>query len=445
MGRKLESARDIWVRVLGELQVQVNKANYNTWLRDSEGISYEDNVFVVSVPNVFIAEWVSQRLSSLIEKSLSNIVGSDVSIQIEVRCHEPKRAEPPICSYQTDGGTSSKIRKRGFNPRYTFDNLVVSDYNHLAVTAAREAVDYPGQAYNPLYIYSDTGQGKTHLLHAIGQEAKSKGIKAIYIAAESFTSEFVLAVRQKEVEAFRSKFRDVQIVLFDDMQFICDKKQCLQCFLQIFKELYSNEQQIVITADCHPREVSSLDDKLKSRLQSGLVTSISCPDFETRLEILHAKAEALEVAVTEEALQIIAGKTQGSIRELEGALTYCATQARLSGTDITKQTVNNFLTGNNNNHGDSIISTVVNYFNLPAEEIKGRKRSKEVVLARHIVMYLMREENGSSFTEIGRTLGNRNHATAIYGYNKIASELNINSTLCQQIAYIREQLRPHKF
>jgi chromosomal replication initiator protein len=445
VGRKLESARDIWARALGELQIQVNKANYNTWLRDSEGVGYEDGTFVICVPNIFVAEWVSQRLRSLVEKSLSNILGRDINVQIEVRRHEQKQLEASACSFHADGGTSSKVRKRdGFNSRYTFGNFVVSDHNYLTFNAAREVAEYPGQAYNPLYIYSDTGQGKTHLLHAIGQEATNKGIKAIYVAAENFTSEFILAIKQKQVETFRSKFRDVQTLLFDDVQFIGDKKQCQQCFLQIFKELFSNEQQIVITADCHPRDVPSVDSKLRSRLQSGLVTFMECPDTEARLEILRTKAAMLKVSVTEDVLQVIAEEMQGSIRELEGALAYCAAQAKLSGTDITKQTVNNFLTGNNHGNGNSIINAVASYFNQPVEAIKGQKRNKEVVLARHVAMYLLREENGKSFAEIGRIIGNKNHATAIYGYDRIASELNVNPTLCQQIDCIKERLRTNK-
>jgi chromosomal replication initiator protein len=440
----LESARDTWARALGELQIQVNKANYNTWLRESEGVSLEANVFTISVPNIFVAEWLSKRLHSLIEKTLANILGKDVAARIQVHSQGQEQADSSICALQADGGTSSKTKRGRFNPKYTFSNFVVSDCNRLAYTAAREIAEKPGHTYNPLVIYSETGQGKTHLLHAIGQETRNKGFKAVYITAEQFTSEFVLAVRQKEVEDFRGKFRDIQTFLLDDVQFIYDKKQSLQCFLQLFKELYSNEQQIVITADCHPKDTPSLDNKLKSRLQSGLVVPMEPPDFDTRLAILRAKAEAIGVLVSEEALQTIAEKMHDNVRELEGALAYLAAQARLSGINITRQTINRLLTGNSKQRGEVMIQAAADYFDLPAEEIKSTKRDRKVVLARHIVMYLMREENNDSFTEIGKALGNRNHATALYGYEKIAGELNINPSLCQQISQIKEKINRHK-
>lgn len=441
----MESARDIWVRALGELEIQVNKANYTTWLKGSEGVSFQDNVFIVSAPNIFVAEWLSTHLHSLIAKTLANILDKDVAVQIEVINQDQKQLDFLIHPHQADGGTSSKTRQDRFNPKYTFGNFVVSDCNRLAYTAAKEvAENHPGHIYNPLFIYSETGQGKTHLLHAIGQETRNRGFKASYITAEQFTSEFVRAARQREVENFRGRFRDIQTFLLDDVQFIYDKKQSSQCFLQLFKELHNNEQQIVITADCHPKDMPSLDNKLKSCLQWGLVVPMEPPNFETRLAILHAKAATIGVPVSEEALQVIAEKMHDNIRELEGALAYFAAQAKLSGSNITQQTINKFLTGSSNQHNEMIIEVAADYFDLPTEEIKSKNRNRKVTLARHIAMYLMREESNDSFTEIGKALGNRNHATVIYGYEKIASELNVNPSLCHQISQIKEKISRHK-
>ncbi|MDY7018970.1 MAG: chromosomal replication initiator protein DnaA [Chloroflexota bacterium] len=438
------SARDVWERALGELQLQVNKANFNTWLSSSQGISYQDNVFIVGVPNIFIAEWLSKRLHSLIKKTLTNILGKDIELEIIVCSKDQNQFASSSASRQIDGGTSSKARQKLFNPKYTFDNFIVSDCNRLAFAAAQEVVENPGRIYNPLLIHSNTGQGKTHLLHAIGQAANSNGFKIVYTTAEQFTSQFILAARQREIENFHDKFRDIDTLLFDDIQFMYDKKQSLQCFFQVFNELHSNNRQIVITADCHPKDMSTLSNKLRSRLQWGLVVPVEPADYKTRLAILRGKAATLGMPIPEEVLQTIAERMHDNVRQLEGALAYFTAQARLSGTNITAEVINKFLTVRKDQHEEIIIKTTADYFNLSVEEIISKNRDRKVVLARQIAMYLMRQENNDSFTEIGKILGNRNHATALHGYEKIAGEININLHLSQQISQIKEIINMHK-
>ena len=441
----MESAKEIWERALGELQIQVSRANYTTWLSNSQGISYQDNIFVVGVPNIFVAEWLSQRLCSLVRNTLANIIDKDIDIQFVVHNQDQLQASSLAHANQTDGGTSSKVKRHKLNPRYTFDNFVVGDCNRLAYAAAAEVAENPGHIYNPLFIHSSTGQGKTHLLHAIGHIATSNGFPVAYISAEQFTSEFVLAVRQRQVEDFRGKFRNIHIFLFDDIQFLANKKQTMQCFFHIFNELYSNNHQIVITSDRSPKDMAMLSNKLRSRLEWGLVASIQPPDFETRLSILRAKAEATLTPRLEEALQIIAEKIYGNVRQIEGALAYLTAQAKLSGAEIRPQVVNKLLTGITNNQDTRvIIQTVADYFDLPVEELTSKKRDRKVALARQIAMYLMREENNYSFTQIGKELGNRNHATVLHGYEKIASEMNINYKLHAQVLEIKEKLTLHK-
>ncbi len=439
------ATQDIWERALGELQIQVSKANYTTWLSNTQGLSHQDNIFVVSVPNIFVAEWLSKRLYSLVRNTLANIIGKNIDVQFVV--HNQDQLQAPSLAYanQTDGGTSSKVRRGKFNPRYTFDNFVVGDCNRLAYAAAVEVAENPGHTYNPLFIHGTTGQGKTHLLHAIGHTAISNGLRVACTSAEQFTTEFVLGVRQKQVEDFRGKFRNIHILLFDDIQFLANKKQTLQCFFHTFNELYSNTYQIVITSDQPPKDMTMLSNKLRSRLEWGLVVPVQPPDFETRLSILRAKAEAMLTPELEKVLQIIAEKMHGNVRQMEGALAYLTAQAKLSGVEITPQIVNRLLTGTTGNHDTKlIIHTVANYFDLPTEELPGRKRDRNIVLARQIAMYLMREENNYSFAQIGKELGNRNHATAIHGYEKIASEININHKLHDQIAEIKETINSSK-
>ncbi|UCD22420.1 MAG: ATP-binding protein, partial [Chloroflexota bacterium] len=234
----MEPAKEIWQNALGKLQLQVSKANYTTWLSNSQGLRCQDSTFVVSVPSIFIAEWLSKRLYPMVRKTLVDIMGKDIDVQFVVQNNEQLAASQS--ARQTDGGTSTKARRYTFNPRYTFDNFVVSDSNRLPYAAALEVAENPASSYNPLFIHSSTGQGKTHLLHAIGNLTTSNGAQVAYITAEQFANEFVLAVREKQVDKFRSKFRNIHIFLFDDVHFLLDKKQTLQCFFHVFNELYSN-------------------------------------------------------------------------------------------------------------------------------------------------------------------------------------------------------------
>ncbi len=442
-GDRLESAKEIWQTALGKLQIQISKANYTTWLRDSQGLSCQDNLFVVAVPNVFVAEWLSKRLYPLVRKTLVDITGKDIDVRFEIQNREQLATSPLIA--QTDGGTSSKATQYRFNPKYTFDNFVVSDSNRLAYAAAVEVAENPGNSYNPLFIHSSTGQGKTHLLHAIGHLTTNNGLQAAYVTAEQFANEFILAVREKQVDRFRNKFRNIHVFLFDDVHFLIDKKQTLQCFFHTFNELYSNNRQIVITADCAPQNMRPFGNKLKSRLEGGLVVDLQPPDLETRLNILRAKAATIMTSELEGVLHIIAEKVCENVRQLEGALVYLTAQAKLSGTRITPETINNLLTSLTCKQDIKLLlRTVADYFSIPPEELINRKRDRKTTLARHVAIYLMREGYNCSLTEIGKELGGRNHATILHGYEKIANELSVSPALSSQIEEIKEQLNSQK-
>ncbi len=439
----MEPAKSIWESALGKLQIQVSKANYTTWLSNSQGLRCQDSIFVVSVPNIFIAEWLSKRLYPLVRKTLVDIMGKDVDVQFVVQNSEQLTASPS--AKLTDGGTSSKAKQYRFNPRYTFDNFVVSDSNRLPYAAALEVAENPGSSYNPLFIHSNTGQGKTHLLHAIGNLTANNGTQAAYITAEQFANEFVLAVRENQVDKFRSKFRNIHIFLFDDVHFLIDKKQTLQCFFHTFNELYSDNHQIVITADCAPRDLHPLSSKMKSRLEGGLVIDIQPPDFEARLNILRAKADATMTSDLEEVLQVVAKKVCENVRQLEGALVYLTAQAKLSGTKITPETINKLLTSTNRKQDIKLLlQTVADHYNLSTEELISKRRDRKTALARGVATYLMREGYNCSLTEIGKELGGRNHATILHGYEKLASELSINPNLANQVTEIKRKAGPHK-
>jgi len=431
------SAKEAWARALGQLQLQVNRINYDTWLSDSQGISCENDVFVVSVPNTFIAEYLTKRFHSLIKKTIAIILGKDLEVQFVVQQPTVSREKP----LQRDGGVSTKMKTYRFNPKYTFARFVVGDCNRLAYAAATEVSQKPSLVYNPLIIHGDTGRGKTHLLHAIGHMAIGSGLNVVYSSADQFITEFVLAVKQNDVDHFRSKFAPVNMFLFDDFQLLDNKKQTQQLFFHTFNELYHNNCQIVIAADCAPKEMSLVGNRLRSRLQCGLVTQIQPLDFGTRLAILQAKSTEKRLPIIEETLQFIAQKIQDNVYQLEGALTYLDAYTKLTGLSLTPQIVTKLLTTNKNNDDCKlIVQTVAEYFDCSLEQLLGRKRDRETSLARQIAAYLLREKGNYSFREISNILGNRNHATILHGYKKIANDLEVNSKLKRQISQIKQQI-----
>jgi len=441
----LESAKEIWETALGELQLQVSRANYTTWLKDSHGVSCQESVFIVGVPNTFIAEWLTKRLHSLVRKILAQLLGRDIDVQFIIHNQEQRQSSSLASANQTDGGAGTKERVHRFNPKYTFDNFIVGDCNRLAYAATIEVAENPGRNYNPLFIYGSTGQGKTHLLHAIGRRATNNGLQVACTSAEQFTNEFVLAIKQGHADDFYSKFTSVHMLLFDDLQFINNKKQTQQCFFQIFNILHNNNRQIVITADRHPKDMPLLSNKLRSRLECGLIAPIQPPDFETRLSILRAKAQQMMITSSDKVLYLLAEQIKENVRRLEGALIYLSAQSRLTGTELTPQTVNRLLTSTITKQDRQLIApTVADYFNLSMMELTGKSRDRRTSLARQIAMYLMREQGNYSFPEIGKALGNRNHATIIHGYKKIASEMSINSKLCHQVSEIRGKIISNK-
>ncbi len=408
-------------------------------------MSCQKNTFEVGVPNAFIAEWLTKRLHSLVTKTLAQILGRDIDVQFIIHNQDQLQGSSLSFAHQTDGGTSTKEKVHRFNPKYTFDSFIVGDCNRLAYASTMEIAENPGHSYNPLLIHSSTGQGKTHLLHAIGHRATSNGLNVAYTTAEQFTNNFVSAIKHGQTEDFCSKFSAAHILLFDDIQFINDKKQTQQHFFQTFNELYSNGCQIVITADSHPKDLALLSNKLKSRLECGLITLIESPDFETRLSILRAKAEEMMIPASDEVLYLLADQVQENIRQLEGALVYLNAQSRLAGTELTPQIVNKLLTnGTIRQDKRLIIQTVANYFNLSPEELIGKKRDRRTSLARQVAMYLMREESNYSFNEVAKALGDRNHATVVHGYKKIVTEMSIDSKLCRQILDIKKNIAANK-
>jgi chromosomal replication initiator protein len=432
------SAQEIWEAALGELQVQVTRSYYRTWLEKTTGLSYEGDQFVVGVPNAFVAEYLNQNQRSLIEKTLIGLTSPDIKVAFRVASARETTTAAPTA------------RPTG-QARYTFDSFVVSNSNRLAYAAALSAAENPGHGYNPLFLYGGVGLGKTHLLHAIYHAARTNNFRALYVSAEQFTNEFVSAVREKSTDEFRSKFRNVDILLIDDIQFISGKEQTEESFFHTFNELHNANRQIVMTSDCPPKSMPLLGARLCSRFEWGLVADIKPPDFETRLAILRAKAEQEKTEVPPEVLEFIAQRIQQNIRELEGSLHRAIAYARLFRALLTPELAARALediAGKGPKGAaltpERVIRAVAQSFQIDPEDLKGRKRDRTTALARQMAMYLLKEGSSCSLAQIGLEFGKRDHSTVTHAVQRIAAEADNDPYLRRKLADIRHDLSPKK-
>ena len=437
------SAQQIWEAALGELQIQVNKPNYHTWLDKTVGLSHQDDQFFIAVPNTFVAEYLDKNQRSLIEKVLTGIIHHEVTVQFHVDSSHPNSA----ASYgnQARNAPAHQTSLPLFNPKYTFNSFVVGSCNQLAHAAAIRIAQNPGNSYNPLFIYGGAGLGKTHLLHAIGHTALANNIKVLYVRAEHYTNDLMNAIREKNTEEFRNKYRSVDMLLVDDVQFFSGKGQTGENFFHTFDELHNANRQIAITSDRPPKSIPLLPDRLRSRFEWGLVTDIQTPDFETRLAILEAKAKQNGANVSAAVLEFIALQIQQNIRALEGSLNRVVAYAKLIRTILTPELAAQALKDIADNEPQTstvtpglIIEAVVNSFQLTPSDLKGRKRDEATALARQVAMYLIRQETDYSLAAVGQELGGRSPATVTHAYQKIANDIHNSPTLGRKIFDIQK-------
>jgi len=430
----VRSAQQIWETALGELEIEVNKPNFRTWLCGTVGVSFLESEFVVGVPNTFVAEFLEKNLRSLVEKVLTGVTKREVQVHFRVTSGEDRSPSqnqaPPL-----------------FNPRYTFDTFVVGTSNQLAYAAAQKVVENPGRTYNPLFVHGPAGLGKTHLLHAMGHAAVAEGLDTLYVSAEQFTNELVAAIREGEMDRFRTKYRNVDMLLIDDVQFFSGKERTRENFFHTFNALHASNRQIAITSDCPPHSLPQIQDHLRSRFEWGLVTDLQPPDFETRLAILQAKAKRDGVEVMPDVLELIALQIKENIRRLEGSLNRVVAYARLVKALVTPELAARALDDIASDEPPprpvtlpQITEAVASSFQTPISDLKGRKRDGATVLARQVTMYLMRQETDCSLAEIGRELGDRSPATISYAYEKVANNISADPYLRRQVFNIQQTI-----
>lgn len=436
-----------WQIVLGQLQMEMPKASYDTWVRDTHPMGYENGILTVGVSNTYARDWLESRLSSTVSRSLIGIMNCNVAVNFIVSQNGGEGKSASIDEKYDDLGIESlnePLYNPSLNHRYTFENFVVGAGNRLAHAACQAVTEKPARAYNPLFLYGGVGLGKTHLLHAIGNACQARGLNVLYVSSEEFTNDMINAIRSHTTQAFREKYRSIDLLLIDDIQFIAGKESTQEEFFHTFNTLHGQDKQIIVSSDRPPKALVTLEERLRSRFEWGLTADIQPPDLETRLAILRYKAERTGRYVPDNILETIARRVQSNIRELEGALNRILAFAELSGATITPQLTEvalaDLLPQPNDLKPERVVTLVANSFNLSAESILGRDRSQAVVLPRQVAMYLLRKEGNISLPQIGEALGGRDHTTIMYGIEKISDLLERDDRLRRQVVQIRQQL-----
>ncbi len=450
-------ADQVWQAALGELQLQMTKPTFNTWLKNTSLVSYEDGTFVIGVHNAYAKDWLENRLLSIIKRTLVGIVGHSVEVKFVVwpksqrgsaRTAEAQDLGPLLSGSQefAPAPPPPSLAKPSpmLNPKYTFETFVVGSSNRLAHAASLAVAENPAEAYNPLFIYGGVGLGKTHLLQAIGHVCQRKALRVLYVSSEEFTNDLINSIRNHTTEHFRDKYRTIDVLLVDDIQFIAGKESTQEEFFHTFNTLHAANKQIVISSDRPPKAILTLEERLRSRFEGGLIADIQPPDLETRIAILRFKAESQPLSVPDEVIDLIAHRVLSNVRELEGALNRVVAYAKLMGKSLTLEVASaalrDLVPRRESLTLEQILETVANFYGLKVEDLKGRKRSKELVRPRQMAMYLMREEARASLPQIGEALGGRDHTTVLYGHGKICDQIERDERLRRELLAIKERL-----
>jgi chromosomal replication initiator protein len=436
-----------WQAAVGQLQMDMPKASFDTWVRNTEFVSHQNGMFTIGVQNPYARDWLESRLSSTVTRILTGMMNQPESVEFVVyqqeRAH-PEEADQPSESQRFEDSPVSRKANSTINPRYMFEHFVVGASNRMAHAACLAVAENPAQAYNPLFLYGGVGLGKTHLLHAIGNTAVNMGLEALYVSSEEFTNDLINAIRTHNTPAFRDRYRRIDVLMIDDIQFIAGKESTQEEFFHTFNTLHGQNKQIIISSDRPPKAMVTLEERLRSRFEWGLCVDIQPPDLETRIAILRSKADRANREVPCEILETIARQVQSNIRELEGSLTRVMAFSDLSGLPMTPQLVSSALADLLPQRSDinplQVIQAVARAYGIQPEQLLGRDRSREIALPRQVAMYLLREEGKVSLPQIGVALGGRDHTTVMYACDKVADLIERDDRLRRQVIQIRETL-----
>lgn len=456
----------IWQAVLGEIELNLSRAHFITWFKDTFISSFENNRFIICVPNAFVKKWLEEKYHKNILSALTNVTKNPVEeiiYKIELRpANGPNNQPNPVKVTEPEAERENKktttlssneapsgnggVNRFGLNPRYVFENFIVGRGNELAHAACLAVAKNLGKSYNPLFIYGGVGLGKTHLLQAIGNAVAKDTDKILYVTSEKFTNSYIQAVRGGRAKEFKNLYRNVDLLLVDDVQFMGGKDGTQEEFFHTFNELQQNDKQIILTSDRPPKSIPAIESRLISRFESGMVADIGKPDTETKIAILEKKAIEKGFPLDKEILNYIAERVQNNVRELEGALIKVIASHQFKGLEPSLKTVKEVLNDYVSNiqtrslTAKEIIEATAKFYNITYKDLVGKSRKKELVWPRQIAIFLIREDIGSSYPTIGAELGGRDHTTAMHSYTKINHEINDggNEKIKQEIGSIRQ-------
>ncbi len=454
----------LWQSALGELELSLSKANFTTWFKNTFIVSFDKKTVTIGVPNAFTKTWLENKYHKEISKALNNITDNGVEsivYQVTSKKKTSSALSPapsvPGASYAAPGGRADQAgpqQKGGeqnlsLNKHYTYDNFIVGKGNELAHAACLAISQKPGEVYNPLFIYGGAGLGKTHLMHAVGHEVLKRfpDKKVIYVTCERFTNEFIRSISKGGADTFKNFYRGADVLLIDDIQFLAGKEGTQEEFFHTFNALHQQNRQIVVSSDRPPKAIPSLENRLVSRFEWGMIADIAQPDYETRVAILEAKSKEKECSLAPEIIALIANTIHSNVRELEGALNRIIAYHELNNTNPSPESVKNLLSsvnGYQKREGaitvKQIINTVAEFFDISVDKLIGTSRKKELVVPRQITMFLMREEANCSFPMIGQELGGRDHTTAMHACEKIKKAFDEDEKIRQDITLLRQRL-----
>lgn len=451
----------LWNAVLSEIELNTTRASFITWFQYVFLLDLKDGVAHIGVPDSFAKEWLENKFSKTILKILRNLNPDIKDIKISInQASKPnsyfihlknQRAELKLEKTNNNqlGFQELEInRETNLNPKYTFNNFIIGSFNELAHAAALSIIKNPGKSYNPLFIYGPSGVGKTHLLQAVGNELlkqQDKKIKILYIPSEKFTNELINSLKNHEIDKFKEKYKQIDLLIVDDIQFLTGKEKTQEEFFYIFKDLYEENKQIILSSDRSPKSIATLEDRLRSRFEGGMIADINFPDYETRVAILKVKASQQNISIPDDILHYIASQNQKNIRELEGSLNNIIAGAQLNPSfltlkNITKTLSNTISSPHKIINYKHILQTVANFYNLTEKDLIEKNRSQEVVKPRQITMFLLRQELKNSFPFIGQKLGGRDHTTVMHACSKIEKALEDDPLLNNEINLIKQQI-----
>jgi chromosomal replication initiator protein len=445
---------DIWNSTLAMIEAQLSKPSFETWLKATKPLAYYNNTLVVGVPNEFAKNWVESRYASLLQETVNKVAGQEIQLKFIIPQTNDSsvqvKKDKIIQENTVRTSDTTLFRPPNLNPKYVFDTFVIGNSNRFAHAACLAVAEAPARAYNPLFIYGGVGLGKTHLMHAIGHYVleQNKSLKVVYVSSETFTNELINSIRDDRTIQFRNKYRNVDVLLVDDIQFLAGKERTQEEFFHTFNTLHEANKQIVVSSDRPPKEIPTLEDRLRSRFEWGLITDIQQPDLETRIAILRKKAKQENLEVPNEILVNIATRISTNIRELEGALIRVVAYASLTDDHMSVSLADEALKDMMPNRQRPITvpliqRTVAKYFDLNQDDFKAKKRNRSISFPRQIAMYLCREMTDASLPKIGEDFGGRDHTTVIHACMKISQEIktdpNLDATVKEIMRRIKEE------